>query len=69
MDKYKVISDALVKAGYTEEQRNEVLDWLDKLLDRDDLLVALETAGVEDWVEYPYAVRMLEEWRREDRRK
>ena len=69
MDKYKVIFDALNKAGYTEEQRNEVLDWVSDLLDRDELLTALETAGVTDWVEYPYAVKMVEEWKREDRRK
>lgn len=69
MNMYKVISDALTKAEYEEEQKKEILDWLNELIDRDDLLTALETAGVKDWVEYPYAVDMLEEWRREDKRR
>lgn len=36
-----------------------------RLLERDELLMALEQAGVKEWVRYPYALELLAQYKRD----
>lgn len=62
---YNLIQNASTKNLINETEKEALLNEYGSLVDDQQRLAALDSAGVDNWSGYGYAMEMLEEWNNE----